>query len=345
MVRRAFSLIELLMVMVIISIVIAILVPSLGSIRTLARQMETESITKDFVTGSAAFVTDNRRIPGYFPIADLASADNDARGMSAMENAMLDLAGADAILTTANADTIEVGPIPGETIEVNPDLIGTGDNVYIQLDGKYLVAQTKDGTVIKQSGAPGHTDREGERQLPDVVDAFGSPLLLWTEDATAVAPINRDAYSSNVGNLAGMSSDDNSCRFYWMTNKAFLDANKLGRLNKDQTTLSALGSAQSDSDRISTLVGLLGSPGFPNEDFDYPTATRGKFVVHSAGKDGVYLGVRENAWKEFKDIGFLDYSYNHADFGGNRWDENDDGVPDSIDVTERFNDIITSGGG
>jgi prepilin-type N-terminal cleavage/methylation domain-containing protein len=342
--HQGFTIVELLVVIVIITLVISIIVPTLGNVRTTAKATTSRALMADFMNASGAFSNDRRRAPGYFSAVDMGSDENGTRGMSAMENAMLDLAGADAIVAASGSDTIEVGPIATDTIFVNPALIGVGDNVYFQADEKNLVAQTTDAVLVKQFGVAGHTAGEGELQLPDLVDNFGQPYLLWEEDTTSL-----ERMSHTAPNFAFIDSSSNRGRYYWNANAAFLNSNSLGKFGKDQTPVpgggaaySLIGSGVPDNSKIDSLTGFLGSPSFPDEERDHPLASRGRIVIHSAGADGYYLGSKDSGFKKLKSTTLL-YERNFIGADGNPYTD-EDGNPESIDIVEGFDDIVVTGG-
>lgn len=343
--QQGFTIVELLVVIVIITIVISIIVPTLGSVRRTAKATTSRALMADFMNASGTFSNDHRRAPGYFSAVDMGSADNGMRGMSAMENAMLDLAGADAIVDAAIPnETIEVGPIAGDTIFVRPALIGVGDNVYFQPDEKNLVAQTNDGVLIQQFGVAGHTAGEGELQMPDLVDNFGQPFLLWVEDATSLEHLGHD-----VPNFAQIDSSTQRSRYYWNANAAFLNSNSLGKFGNNQRNepgnelyYSMIGSGFSDSALIESLTGFLGSPSFPDDERDHPLASRGRIVIHSAGADGYYLGSKDKGFKKLRSSTVL-YERNFVGADTKPY-EDEDGNPETIDIVESFDDIVVTGG-
>ncbi len=69
---RAFSLVELLVVLTIITIVIGVLIPSLRAARSSARTLATQAIIKDLSSASQSFKVDNKRNPGYFSPVEMA---------------------------------------------------------------------------------------------------------------------------------------------------------------------------------------------------------------------------------------------------------------------------------
>jgi hypothetical protein len=128
----------------------------------------------------------------------------------------------------------------------------------------------------------------GHYELPDVVDAWGNPLLGWMQD--------------DVPGTPPFAARDSSTRgwFYWNSNSGFLKSTMLGKSQLNQRTDSLLGSDQNAPDLIVTLRGVLGHPGFPDTTPPpnaLPLAARGKLVLQSAGPNGIYLGVGERGGK------------------------------------------------
>lgn len=328
--RLAFTLIELLVVILIISAVIAILIPTVGAVRTAARRNETQTLMNRIAQAAGMFQQDERRLPGYFSQQEMGSSENLTRGMSQMENVMLDLAGIPSATAPSPGDVI-VGPTATNTIRFNVQLFGVpdaGSKSYFIPDPRYFVAQTSDG---QQVGVAGHTASEGQPQLPDVVDAWGQPLLAWVVDDRAVVPVRQES------DFARQSADSGLARFYWATNAAFLQATRLGRRGLDQTDTnvgSLLGPGQAN--RLRSMIGMLGSPSFPYRGDPpppvntLPTAPRAPFVLQSAGPDGVYVGKRDAGARQFPG-GYIEYSVNFL-------------AGETSDIMARFDDVLASGG-
>lgn len=316
-VRAGFSLIELLVVIFIITVVVAITLPALGGARDAAKNAGTQSLLTEIAKASESFYLDQRRYPGAFSARDMGHPDNATRGMSGMENIMLDLAGgivgSGLTRPTDFPNAVQVSPVDPTTDQdaadaalwVEPTLIGStqpgaNNKAYFTPQAKNFVAQAAGtGTSIAQFGSPGHTAAVGRPQLPDVVDNFGNPVLAWSLDESTNTPITQ------VQQFAQLESSSQSpARFYWNQNAAFLKATSLGKSRTNQTVNprghSLMGDGVSDADRRNAMAALLGNPNFPDQlknDPVLPTAPRARLVFQTTGVDGYYLGNNERGAK------------------------------------------------
>ena len=173
---RAFTLIELLVVIAIIALVIAIVLPALGGARNAAKNTATTALVNDLVTAVAQYEQDEQRLPGFYGVREMGDAANTGEGFTTMENIMLDLAGGYA--AAASGTTIAVGALPAGRVDIDVSLIGSsasfdGQDAYFNPPEKFYTAGNG------QQGLPDH-DR-----LPDLVDAFGNPVLAWARDPLA----------------------------------------------------------------------------------------------------------------------------------------------------------------
>jgi prepilin-type N-terminal cleavage/methylation domain-containing protein len=335
--RRGFSLIELLVTMAVIAIVIAIIVPTLGGARNTAKAAATQSQLTEIGSAAQQYYTDKQRLPGYFSPRQMGDPANEMRGFTGMQNIMLDLAG--GIVGATGTDVIEVGPTTGDTVLVNTTLIGTreaGGGYYTPDDKRFLAQEgVGEGELL------GITEHQ---QLPSVADPFGTPILAWQLDKTAIQPL---------ATLADFSQPDTSsgpARFYWASNAGFLKTQQLGKRGKNPVLATAAPSREhsligdgvpEDPQLLNHIAILLGSPTIPNEFPEVPSGARGNLVFHSAGIDAMYMGSKDRGgrasqlefWKSF-----------WSDTAGGTRLTDSDGKVESIDLLDQFDDQIESVG-
>lgn len=308
--RPAFSLVELLTVILIISILIAITVPTLSSVQRSGRTASTQSLLTELTNAVASFQLDNNRLPGYFSQAEIASTTNfnpgpsNGPGLTSLENALLDLSGVGAVVTEQPTDPgswIEVNPVQNNArrIWVKADLIGADEGNYFLPGGSNLVHMTREqqpGTITStQLAGPG---------LPDLIDAFGQPVLAWVADESAPTNIrDREMF-------VRATSNPGSSLFYWNANGSMLSSAQLGDRGMDMTRAPSPGGGGSLIGRgafsntvalENVMAALLGNPGYPDEarlaagnyNNIFPRQPRGRFIAHSAGPDAVYLAAND----------------------------------------------------
>ncbi|MEN0020303.1 MAG: prepilin-type N-terminal cleavage/methylation domain-containing protein [Planctomycetota bacterium] len=336
-VRRGFTIIELLVVISIIVIVVSIITPALNGARQVARSTASQALLVDVGNSMVQFRQENAgRLPGLNTPRVMGDGDNP--GLSAMENAMLELGGREQILDPRGSVVQPIWSNTGVPHNIDPDLSGVGDSVYFSPAPEvYEVVEgqwTEDGSV--GNGA----------LLPDVVDYFGRPILLWVEDSAAPEIARSVDEFASVEYLPGRSS-----KFYWTSNKAFLSSRSLTDRGLDQVTSSLIGGDMMSPPDSNVLPAVLGDPASPRLTAGvfaadtYPGEGRGEFVLHSAGPDGFYFGRNDNGFKRLPKGGdAMSYSFNFLDGASQRIRDETSGAETSIDLTEGFDDVLVTGG-
>lgn len=328
---RGYTIIEIMVVMVILIVVMALVVPVIGNARNAAKRTNTQQLLNNVAQASQQFELDNRRTPGYFSPVDMGHNENATRGFSEMANIMLDLAGGvAAVVGGAPPGAVEVGPHNAAKAYVRVALIGAPTQTkgvqnkgYLTPDPKYFVLHPTSDK--KATNVIGHT------RLPDLIDGFGQPLLAWRQDIDPSPNTDFAAVSSNT-----------RASFYWNPNAAFLNATSLGAKGVDQRDISAGGSGSllsfaDDGIVTASMRGLLGNPAFPARTSSpsapqLPAAARGKLVFHSAGIDGVYLGIRDRGGRIATAPGNPPHVLNVIDYKS------------GSDPLEHFDDVISVAG-
>lgn len=313
---RAFTLVEVLVVLIIIGTVLAILLPSLATTRQAAKKVSSQALMNNLAAATSQFITDRRESPGYFTPLQMGAQANSrpngtGRGFGAIQNVMIDLAGG---ITTAAEDGIQilkVGPSNAAADTVNIDIgqIGGGgasgsaasNKAYFTPARQFMEPQ---GNAQVASGADNHN-----RLLPTLVDAFGQPILAWAQDERGQSVAAWAALDSSI-----------VAKYYWAANGCYLNATSLGKAFANQSgdvnydrpsSLIGGGSSTFDADQVqSSLMALLGHPAFPSaalqgvlgggfngSQLPLPGAARGQVVYHSAGANGIYLGTFERGGK------------------------------------------------
>jgi len=307
---RAFTLAELMIVLIILGVVLSVVLPSLSATSKSAQRAATVTLMSGVSAAATAFSNDHQgQNPGYFTAKQMGSSDNEDQGFAGLMNMMLDLMpGVTTKPATTDQQVIEVGP--GQTAadgRVNVDLTQLGSAAsldssnsvrsYYRPDPKYFFAsvdpaQRADAASLVRGKQV--SQNENHYVMPTLHDAFGQPILGWQEDdrtPTQFAAMNSGGLSANAG-AAGTKA-----RFYWASNACFLKATSLGKQLKSQVASanresSLLGGGTNEGEINSTLEALLGNPAFP-ATASGPTRGRGPIVLHSAGANGVYVGSEE----------------------------------------------------
>ncbi|MEX0876112.1 MAG: type II secretion system protein [Phycisphaerales bacterium] len=367
--RGGFTLVELLVVIAIIAVLMALLLPALTGARRAGKRSATQNMMNAFTNAVSSFSNDNgSRMPGWYSPSQMGDSANLIAGMSAMENVMLELGGSDVILGSyedyqseinEDAGIISIAPFNNgddNAVVVNYNLIGSG-GAYFAPDSKFIRTMKFDG------GQQSTTDQNGQHLMPDIVDAFGNPLLVWTKDESARGSIDPDGDTDPYEQFAQTVSDPGGgadgtggpAWFYLASNECFFGENAIsvGDGGINQSALSALSPLRPQGgnnvpvdaeERIKTLATVLASPSYyllpsgvslddaPPHDI-YPAQPRGNLIVQSGGIDGYYFGTDSQGWAA---NAHSEGSEFHVDFGNNFKSGEDDDAPRHRDEDGAF---------
>lgn len=314
--RAAFTLIELLVVIAVIAVLIAILVPAINGARNSARKTSTTAIMTSVGNAISQFKSQNNRLPGYFSQAELGNSGNTTSFVS-MENAILDLAGGiDPSATIGEPNVIDVTlnlASGAKTVRINTLKVGASDGPgYLNMTAKGVGTKGPQSAGLAPARSPQDqwedttTYSSGAKyQFPDILDAWGKPIILWARNEAAgtdpppVFALRSSPDSPDVNNPPGL--------FYWWANRGYLAAPL-------QQATSAIGGTDmgpnSTPKTLRSMAAVIGDPVFPNPNVGpnntdptnqpVPLSARGDFVLQSAGVDGVFLNNNDSGALEFR---------------------------------------------
>ncbi len=301
--RRAFTLVELLVVIALIGVLAALLLSALSSAQQRARATQTTSTMEAFSAACETFFQDHGQYPGVVPealLAQDAEANDGIPRISSLENALYHMMGGYRILgvhpdyAQFNGYEMSFGNGNNEiTVKfaINSELLGDGPLIGGRQYPSYFTPPQ--GTLVKAFGQVGD-----EENLVDVVDAWGQPLALLRRQRTVgVLPNNR---SGNDGNPETWQFRTEGAAPYF---EAGLSG--LGELRKQQAFSNNAPTCILSQENTAFFEGnvgrILANPairegvGNPNDLYTQP---RGSMLLLSAGADGVFFSSQDGPGSE-----------------------------------------------
>ena len=305
--RRAFTLVELLVVIALIGVLAALLLSALSSAQQRARATQTTSTMEAFAAACETFFQDHGQYPGVVPealLAQDAEASDGIPRISSLENALYHMVGGYRILgvhpdyAQFNGYEMSFGNGNNEiTVKfaINSELLGDGPLIGGRQYPSYFTPP--EGTLVKAFGQVGD-----EENLVDVVDAWGQPLALLRRQRTVgVLPNNR---SGNDGN-------PETWQFRTEGAAPYFEAGEfgLGELRKQQAfsndAPTCILSQENNAFFEGNVGRILANPaireGVGNPD-DLYTQPRGSMLLLSAGPDGIYFSSQDGPGSEDEPI-------------------------------------------
>jgi len=353
---HGFTLLELLIVIGVIAILLTILFPVVGRVQNAAKNTKTQTLIRDVRTAIETFRTERGRAPGYFTQRAMAQpANKNDRGFTNTENVILELAGGvydgEEAVDDLAFGIADVGPgaTAADQVDVDASVIGSSDGpAYLTLDDETL--RPVRGQVSPWDMYDETTD-EIDVGMPDIVDPFGQPLLIFSQDRAVPKAINRVEQFAKITLDPGSEDAEDRAAFYWTSNAGYLRSGDsdapgqdvwrgLGRDQINQNELSAIGGLFSEGGDAETLqknlAAILGSPTFPGElNPTLPSRARGDMIIIAAGEDRTFF--ERGPSDEFDALGYGPDAFVPTD-------DTDEG--DGLGQTpDSFDDLIEATGG
>lgn len=279
--RRAFSLVELLVVIGIIILLVGLLLPALGKAQQKAKAAGTVATMQSFAQACEAYRQEIGVYPGIVPESILA---NDPK-ISSTENAILALMGGavtqdDPIYNTLNSDWSEIQfAQPGGgtfSIKVNVSRIGEGPRINGKSYPPFYSPKASElapapGQYLDSTAPDGDPFANDPYRLPDLLDNWGQPILYLRA-------------IRETGPLVGPPGS--GPQFTMPPLRPYLESVELGELGANQKDMSIFSVG---NDPNGNLAQVLRHPAFGPADQPIASTPRGKIYLISSGSDGVFF--------------------------------------------------------
>jgi prepilin-type N-terminal cleavage/methylation domain-containing protein len=349
---RAFTLVELLVVIGIIGLLVGLLLPALGKVLARSKATATQGTMEEFAKACDAYFQEFNEYPSAVPESVLyagLNGDNALPRITAAENALLALMGGTRV--PSDSDYLNYGGIeltwtatpstPAFTIKINTSKMGEGPfKNGRKYDAFYAPKGREFGRAQGQVYGTGFT---ADNDIPDLLDAWGAPIA-FVKQQRSVGPL-----VPRTGNATATPRG----QFERSGMLGYIESTTLGDAGVDQTNTDAgsvlkvatvLGAPNPAAGRDLTFGQLIRHAALNAAALNAAATTeerdtervwagnaRGKYFLFSPGPDGVYFGcnqVRTNTGTPLRDIVSSTMTAN----------------PDGPKIIEKYDDVVTSGG-
>ena len=319
--RRAFTLVELLVVIALIGVLAALLLSALSSAQQRARATQTTATMEAFAAACETFFQDHGEYPGVVPDALLFDIDNlDNNGVpriSSLENALYHLMGGYIIANNSNdnayqqfeGDEVVFSPTFRIKFASNTEQIGNGPIIGGRQYPSYFTPP--EGTLIKAFGQVG-----GGPNLLDITDAWGQPLILLRKQRS-IGLLPNNSNSNTDGNPS-------SWQFRTEGIAPYVESNNLGDLRRQQQFIdipptdpeegqpsSVLSRAGDNQSSYNGNIGRLLANSAIQDTSGFFAQARGAMLLISSGPDGIYFSTWDGPGSPSKPV------FNWEDIDGN----------------------------
>lgn len=298
--ERAFTLIELMVVVVIIVLLVGILIPALGGAKKRAKVAETSALMSHIQTDIDSYFTIFNAYPGPMP---LSATSGSGKQLSGAQNLLIGLT-LGMSQTSTGATSVKIAPGMNGTYYSDPN-VRNGPVNYAAMDptGKFqqlspffdapdkeLSTAVNPNLSLKTWPAAGvSTDVPNACNLPVIVDTFtdGLPILYFRRTPGVETPVATAALPV-------------SAAYYWDENKEYTSGTKLvatsGVTCPQGITAQNTNTTSMSNPSFATLPApppAARSNLYTAAQVGGGSSTRGGYILMSAGPDRFYGSVRD----------------------------------------------------